>query len=289
MAIPPQDVERLVRLLVWVGGAASTIAGAWVASKWHVYHDSRKAHLEDIKQRVLTPLRDGLEQHFRPLVFHSVPVIYAQMAATTEFHEKATVTEAPTEEGDVLQGAYPGAIVFGPLDSALLEDARKSHFSKQLSGVDSLYVRWGTHSGNCHSWVREMAQEILTHSGLPAFPNRMAPEYSAYRPYVMHFRLAVFVYKRLFRIGKGWLTTENTGSVWGVSGDGATLATGSKEQMEMLVGLLNGLLVSEEAAARALKAKAGELQTNFQAVIPPLDRAIASRRLRRRCDLVTFF
>jgi hypothetical protein len=289
MAIPLQDVERLVRLLVWVGGAASTVSGAWVASKWHVYHDSRKAHLEDIKQRVLIPLRAGLEQHFRPLVFHLVPVIYVQMAATTEFHEKAAVTEAPTEEGDVLQGAYPGAVVFAPLDSALLEDARKSHFSKQLSRIDSLYASWTAHSGQCHIWVRDMAKEILMRSGLPAFPNRVAPEYSAYRPYVMHYRLAVFVYKRLFRIGKGWLTTEHTDSLWGVSGDGATLAIGSKEQVESLVSILNGLLESQEATARALKDNAGQMQTDFLAALPPLDHAIASRRLRGRCDLVTFF
>jgi hypothetical protein len=288
MAIPPQDVERLVRLLVWIGGAASTVSGAWVASKWHVYHDSRKAHLDDLKQRVLIPLRAGLEEHLRPLVFHLVPVAYVEMAATTEFHEKAAVTEAPTEEGDVLQGAYPGAVVFAPLDSALLEDARTSHFSKQFSRIDLVYARWTAHSGQCHIWVRDMAKEILTRSGLPAFPNR-APG-AGYRPYVMHYRLAVFVYKRLFRIGKGWLITEDIdGSAWGVSGDSARLAVGSKEQMERLVGLLNGLLKSEEATARTLKEKAGQVQADFLAALPPLDHAIASRRLRGRCDLVTFF
>ena len=291
MAIPPQDVERLFRLLVWIGGAASTVAGAWVASKWHVYHDSRKAHLDDIKQRVLIPLRAGLEEHFRPLVFHLVPVVYVQMAATTEFYEKAAVTEAPTEEGDVLQGAFPGAVVFAPLDSALLEDARKTHFSEQLSRIDRLYARWTAHSGECHRWVRKMAHEILTHSGLPAFPNRTAPVYAPYSPYVMHYRLAVFVYKRLFRIGKGWLTTEpnSNRSIWSVSGDGATLAMGSKEQIEKLVEILNALLESEEVTAGTLRYTAEKVQTEFLAALPALDHAIASRRLRGRCDLVTFF
>lgn len=105
----------------------------------------------------------------------------------------------------------------------------------------------------------------------------------------MHYRLAAFVYKRLFRIGKGWLDIVQMGQHWTLSGEGATLALGSKEQMETLVELLNKLLVSEEADAQALRSRAGELERSFVELTPMLDYAIASRWLRKRCDLVTFF
>src|SRR5713226_7058340 len=98
--VQPQTAERLVKLLVWIGGVSATALGAWVTSKVRVYHDERKAHLDDLKKRVLIPLRNGLEQHFRGLVFHLRPVVSVQMAATTHFDEKAKATEEPTEQGD---------------------------------------------------------------------------------------------------------------------------------------------------------------------------------------------
>jgi hypothetical protein len=53
-AVSP-SVESLVRLLIYVGGAATTLVGSWASSKIHVYQESRKAHLEDIKQKVCSP------------------------------------------------------------------------------------------------------------------------------------------------------------------------------------------------------------------------------------------
>lgn len=54
IAIPSQ--ESLVRLLFAVGGVvtgvASTVVGSWISSKIHVYHENRRVHLEEIKQKV---------------------------------------------------------------------------------------------------------------------------------------------------------------------------------------------------------------------------------------------
>jgi hypothetical protein len=60
-------MESLVRLLLYVSGVASTIVGSLVSSKIRVYHDNKKAHLDDIKQRVLTPLSHGLAEKYGSL------------------------------------------------------------------------------------------------------------------------------------------------------------------------------------------------------------------------------
>ena len=54
MSAASPSVESLVRLLIWVGGVAATVVGSWASSKIHVYQESRKAHLEDIKQKVFS-------------------------------------------------------------------------------------------------------------------------------------------------------------------------------------------------------------------------------------------
>ena len=128
VAVNVRYVEWLVRLLIFIGGVVSTMVGSWLSSKIRVYHHNRKAHLDDLKQRVLIPLRGGLEQHFRPLIFHQEPLVYVETAAPTQFLENAKATESQIEQGDVLQGKFPGSLVFGPLDSALQQDAQKTHF-----------------------------------------------------------------------------------------------------------------------------------------------------------------
>src|SRR5260370_41258895 len=119
-------------LLGWIGGIVAAVIGSWTTNKIKIYQDERKSHRDELKQRVLIPLHDGLEQHFRPLVFGLEPLIFVQTAAPTEFREDAKATESQIEQGDVLQGAFPSSLVFGPLDTLLLQYARNTHFKNEL-------------------------------------------------------------------------------------------------------------------------------------------------------------
>jgi hypothetical protein len=283
---PVKDPPWVYVLLGWVGGIVATVIGSWISSKIKIYQDERKSHRDELQQRVLIPLHDGLEQHFRPLVFNLRPVVTVAMGATTHFDAKAKATDEQIERGDVLLSPFPASTVFGSLDTVLLEDARKNHFPKQLAEVDRFMERWIAHASECHAWVSKISQEILAGSGLPPFP----PKYEGpgFRPYVIHRRLAVFIYKRLFQQQAPALRVEQMDPHWTVNGEGCTAALGSKEQMDGLVALIDKLRVSEEATAGRLLAKASELQKEFQELLPKLEYAIAARRLHNRCDLVTF-
>ena len=68
-------VEWLIRLLAFIGGAGSTVVGSWLSSKIRVYHDNRKSHLEDLKQKVLTPFSDATGESFQRLLSHESPVV----------------------------------------------------------------------------------------------------------------------------------------------------------------------------------------------------------------------
>ncbi len=286
MTAPAHIPSWIYVLIGWIGGIVAAVIGSWVANKIKIYQDERKSHRDDLKQRVLIPLHDGLEQHFKPLVFNLRPAVTVGMGVTTHFDEKAKATEEQTEQGDVLLSPFPGSTVFGSLDAVLLEDAKKNHFSKQMAEVDRFVQRWITYASECHAWVSRIAREILAGSGLPAFPLKdMGPDI---QPVVTHFRLAVFVYKRLFKQHAPALRVVPMEPHWTVQGEGCTAALGSKEQMDGLVAQIEKLLESEQATARRLLNIAGELQNDFQELMPRLEYAIAARRLRHRCDLVTF-
>jgi hypothetical protein len=285
--LPAKDPPWVYVLLGWVGGIIATVVGSWITNKIKIYQDERKSHRDELKQRVLIPLHDGLELHFRPLVFNLKPVVAVTVGATTHFDAKAKATDEQIEQGDALLSPFPASTVFSSLDAVLLEDARKNHFTEQLAEVDRFTKRWIAHASECHAWVSKISQEILTRTDLPAFP----PKYEGpgFRPYVTHFRLAVFIYKRLFQQHAPALRLERNDPYWTVSGEGCTAALGSKEQMDRLVALIDKLRVSEEATAGRLLANAGGLKKEFQELLPKLEYAIAARRLHNRCDLVTLF
>jgi hypothetical protein len=96
MTIAPPSTESLVRWLFAVGGiitgVASTVAGSWISSKIHVYHENRNAHLEEIKQKVLIPISDVLAGDFARLVEHKASAVLL-VWGTRNRKEIASVTE----------------------------------------------------------------------------------------------------------------------------------------------------------------------------------------------------
>jgi hypothetical protein len=131
------------------------------------------------------------------------------------------------------------------------------------------------------------AQEVFTNSGLPAFPNRER----VLRPYEMQFQLAVFVYKRLVKQPTPAIEIGGA-DAYGLcimkAGD-YSAAVGTEAQIKALADLLDKLISSEEPEVRKFRETAATLHENYNKVIRGLDSAIASRKLRKRCDLVTFF
>jgi hypothetical protein len=290
--IRPQTTAKLlewsIRLLAFTGGAASTVVGSWLSSKLRIYHDQRNAHRDELKQKVLIPLRDGLSERLNPLLFHHTAPIRVKPGVITEFRKKVAVTESQVEWGDALVTDLPGAIVISSLDSTLLEDCRKTHFEKLISEIEAFVRRCDDYTSESHLWVMDLAEEILKESGLPAFPNPVVGG-SGPAPYVMHNRLAVFLYKRLFNLTAPALETSAIGMGWGLNGEDATLACGSEAQIVKLPTMLNHFLKVHENRARTLEEQARKLHKEFNELLPKMNYAIASRRLRKRCDLVPFF
>jgi hypothetical protein len=286
MSYPPLSPAQVYTLLGWIGGAASTAVAALFASKVRVYEDQKKAHLEDIKERVLKPIRAGFHEHFGLVISGQEPIVFVHRGAT-EFLDNAKVTEAQKEERELLATAFPGVSVFGGVDSALLQDATRNHFRDLAGRIDSFVMECSAYGAECHSWTAGMAEMILKRSCLCPYP----PKGTGPGPrfYVMHNRLAVFIFRRLYRMSAPGLIVEETNSGWGLHGETATLAFGEKSQVQSIADYLDGLLQSEADHARQLQLTLGKLQQSYNALMAELDFVIAARRLRKRCDLVPFF
>ncbi len=286
-----QAAESSIRVLAWAGGVATTVAGSWISSKVHLYYEEKKAHLQEIKTKVLDPLRTGLDEHFRPLVGNIQPNVVVEPGAPTLFDEQAKSTEETNESADLLIGRSPAARVFAGVDDALLEDAKRNHFTEQLSSLDTFLGNWRSYTGDCYAWVGGMAREIRMRSGLPPFAPSRKQEQWVESTYVMQFRTAVFVYKRLFRLHAPALrvNVSTNSDLSRIDGEGTALAFGRTAEIEALIRLIDELGESQRQVAAELQTRLVTLQKEFHEVIRKLNYAAASRRLHNGCDLVTFW
>jgi hypothetical protein len=283
-----QTIEQLKRLLIGLGafvtGIGATVAGSWITGKIHTYDQERMAHRDEIRDKILQPLRAGLSEHVTPLLIGQAPILLTEHAATS-FVINARVTEEPTKFGPVLVAKFPSARVFGPLDSALLRDAETNHLPRLFVNFNVVYKEWTKYSGDCHAWAMRVARQILEISGLPAFPN-----FGQTRDgYVMHFQLAVFLYQRLFRLLTMALQKQQQGAQWTLTGGAYTLAAGTSEQIDSLIAQLEQLRETENDVALRLREQASALHVRYDEFLRELDFAIASRKLHGHCDLVRFF
>lgn len=288
VTLQPQNIERLVRLLFWIAGVIATGVGAWVTSKIRVYHDNRKAHLDDLKQRVLIPLSNATAGNFPQLVSHELPVIGEKWSAHG-IRADARVTEDEAEEGSGLTGSNPWPDVFSSIDEALYEDAKRTHFRDLINETVKLANSWAEHVERCRSWVEQLSREILTRSGMRPYGEPHTT------PYVLHYRLAVFAYRRLLRIRTGALHKSNQGQLWslegapGLPGMIGCSAIAAEQQLDVLTAELDKIIAGQRENAERLREESEELARNLAALHSGLQLAIANKRLRKRCDLVTFF
>jgi hypothetical protein len=287
VALQSANSERLIRLLLWIGGVASTIVGSWVSSKIHVYHENRKAHLENIKSNVLTPIRDELKE-FEPFVFNKQP-LFSLTHTTTKYHQNAPLTESSVEGERLLNAAFPTGLLFRGTEPALTQDVRMTHLPELMKALSRFVKNWTLYTGECGFRLTRLAKEILERSGLPEFPKKATfwPQ-----PLVQHLDLAILIHRRSFGFPTSILKLEQvSGSdLWAIqSDDGTRYAFGQEEQVRTLLEYLNGLVISENASGQKLLNQSLRIQEEFVRVGALLDFAIASQRLRKKCDLVSFF
>ena len=288
MTIFAPSGEAIVRLLFAVGGVmtgvASTVAGSWVSSKIHSYHENRKAHLEEIKQKVLIPISDLLANDYAALVTHKASAVVEQWGVRVR-KQGVSVLEHQTEEGPILVPIIPN--IDATYDPALHADANKNHFPKLLVQVEEFAEAWRVHARECQAWVTHLSEEITKRSPMEPFPAAATG-----KPFVNPYKLGVFIYRRSFGQCKYSLLNhalDHPPLEWTLEGFEGTSAKGTKQQLETLVSLLDNLIVGERNTADRLQANARLIEKALSRLRTELNVAIASRRLRAKCDLVPFF
>jgi hypothetical protein len=280
ISMTPHSAESLVRLLVFVGGVASTIVGSWASSKIRIYDENRKAHLEDIKQKVLIPLSDDLAEKYVALVTHRSPAV-VEYWGVRERKENVSVTVSPNEHGPLLGKIAPN--ILASTDQALYTDAKKKHFRDVINNTERFLAAWDAHADECCAWVHRLAEEILAECKLPTHP------VSHGSPYVMPYRLGVFIYRRLFRTLEMALFKRNQNPGWVLEGFEGNPAAATEQELDSLLVYLDGLMARERSTADRLLRNARVLEQGLTSLRRELNYATAARRLRHKCDLVPFF
>ena len=105
----------------------------------------------------------------------------------------------------------------------------------------------------------------------------------------MHFRLAVFVYCRLYGFPTDPLRREQLGTRWAISNNTGTVALGTEEQMDTLLDYLDLTVSGEREKAQTLQEESNALVEKLRSLSGKVSLEIAERGLHGRCSMVTFF
>lgn len=274
--------ELLSTVAIYLAGGVSTFILAWATSNIRVFHDNRKRHHEEIKQELFIPLRENLRKSYAPIVDHRSEVVKLRWGSKG-IQAGARVTEYPADHGPILYAIDPGNGLEGSLNEALFEDVAKNHNGKLIDHWRLLRDSWTRHARNCETWVDAMASKILDQCGLPPFPS------GANDPYVMHFDLAIFSYRRFFRIHPSALKSSEAQGFSMLNDDQKIVAKGNKEQVAQLLRTLEEMNESEQTTFDHLRQESDGLRSELTSLIQQLSYAIAEHKLRGRCSLVPFF
>lgn len=276
------ELFKLSPLASFLLGVISTVIGAFVASKIHVYHEARSPHRDEIKKQVLQPMLDALQQVYAPLSRHETAVAQLTFGVKTVDHS-VRAEEPATTHGNYLVAKNPYSVA-GLMNQALLLDSVSTHHRRLMRSWIEFCDKWDKYRIELLDWIKSLEKQISERTALPITPTVVNG------PYAMHLHLAVFIYERLFEIGGKSLNTGNMGGARYSLFDGAAnLATGTNEEIEGLLRLVNELLNSNREIAEILRHKLGRLELRIGELIRQVSVAIAAKKLRGRCDFVPFF
>jgi len=273
----PDYAEWSVRTLFYVGGVATTFVGAWLSSKIHVYHEAQKNHQDELKGKVLEFLRSALQLQYGNLKF-------SLDWQAQQYNTEAAVHESPADFGPAFIFPDPGPITQNSLDEALFEDARKNHYRDLIFSWDKFRDSWTLHLYHRRNWLKNIAQDLLTWSNLPAFPNRTTSH-----SYIMHLALAQFIHNRLMQTDTAVLVlNQGDGTNWTIGDGTRTVALGTEEQMKQVMELTTSRLELNRKQASETQQEMEALQAERMSLLRQLSLAIAAKKLNRRCQLVSF-
>lgn len=123
--------------------------------------------------------------------------------------------------------------------------------------------------------------------------NPYEPPYTA--PYVLHWRLGVFIYRRLFQLPTEALKKRSQGQYWSLEGAPTvpnvigSSSIAAEGQLDALVKVVDRIKAANQERAAELASESRRISIQASDVRAKVELALASKRLRGRCDLVPFF
>ena len=129
-------------LLIWIGGVASTVAGSWLTGRIRAYQDDKQAHLVQIKEEILKPIRDGIAERFLPLLtYEDVP--FAGKYQQVRSSDSPNVLEPAFQEHLQIVPTTPTyEDLVAKLPRGLLQDARWKHYPVLFDEIGSFIASW---------------------------------------------------------------------------------------------------------------------------------------------------
>ena len=265
-----------IRVLFLIGGGVISGVVGWISSLINHYRDSKKRHLDDLKEHVLEPLRTAT---LAPTLSPRFGIDFGPQT----YDPNVGVSESPVTHGPRLLVVEPETASSHLREKALLRDARKNHYVDLIASFEKFSQSVEKHSLHRRELFDRLANAILTFSALPAHPSGNFGE-----PYIMQLDLALVVYGRLMHFGESALKIQPHEKGAYLTNGSQQLANGQPEQLQDIVNYMDELRNSYRELASDLQLELTNLKQRQDALAEKFSFAIVAKRLPKGCDLIPF-
>jgi hypothetical protein len=147
-----QLIQWGLRVGIGVGsfilGRATTFGDAWISSKISARQEHKRVHLEALRDKVLMPLRMGLQEHLWPMLARQKAIVTVVPDAKT-YNSNAKVTEDAETLANLLVAVFPFSRIDQGIEPALLRDAQTRHFPDLMRDIDTFVKDCIDYAGKC--------------------------------------------------------------------------------------------------------------------------------------------
>lgn len=261
-------------LLTYTAGAASAVAGSWIASKFHVYDKARGEHHEEIKQAILEPIRGLLRDGYS---FANVSIGWGQRSRDAQ--------NDPNAHGPLVCLVDPSRTC-DAFDTALLYDTKTRHYIDLFASWERFKTSWNNHLADRSEWLELMSRQILAHTDLPELTSAIGQF-----PFVNSLQLAHLIYRRIVESSADTLKIV-LDQPYALLVDNDMRAQkygqGKQDQLQSVRDRVISMLVSERGRAERLTADLAVLQRDKRVLEMRFSDALMAKMLPKRCPAVSF-
>jgi hypothetical protein len=252
--------------------------------KWPTYHD---AHLRDIKEKVVTPIKNIILQYYIPILQFTTPNLFVCNDSIYSNQKKVSqpMITGYQEKIKTKEISWPEVPAGHEIHELLYRDVIDCHRLPEITRFKTFKDQFDSYNKSCLEYANRIKIELLERSSLPDIQRGINPQ----KRWINANELAIFIYERQMGINTlGHLIeqflSEGARELYleGLGRSYAKVEGVETEKIKKLIELCDDLS-SNETEVNKLKLEAKTLFDEISKLSIDIEKFLSANRLPGKC------